>query len=372
VKIETALGLAVAVAASFSSRVEIVAAAAVLACLVALFADREALRRVLRLGLVIGAIFAASVAAAAVAWASGVDRGAVVGATVLLRIIVLAITAAVVARGIDAEMVLRAVSRVGLERLGSVFGLALNCLPHLGETAEKVWAAHRVRSRGRWAALARTPALAEVLLAHTSRVADRAAAAAALRGHAFRARPGLAAGAQGRTVVVTGEPGAGKTPVVERAAEALVRRGVRVAGFVQPAIVEGGAKVGFRIRDLATGESVELARRVETGRGAHGTSFVFCDEGFELGRRSAERAAAGGVLVVDELGPVELRGGGHWPAVERALTSVPVGGLVVVVRRSLVPALIEALDLADVVVVDLGDDPEDPDGDIVRALVTPV
>jgi len=360
-----ALVLAAAVAASFSTRVEIVAVAAVVACWVAWVADRDAFRRVLRVGLVLGAVFAAAAATAAVAWASGLDRGLMIGGTVLLRLVVLGTAAAVVARSVDAEKILSMTSRLGMERLGLVFGLALNALPHLSETASEVWAAHRVRSGGRWAALRRFPALAEVLLAHTSRVADQAAAAAALRGHTALGRSVEPLATMARAVIVTGATGSGKSLLAASVAEELVVRDYQVAGFVQPAILEDGEKVGFSLQDVASGEIVELARRVAPGDGKFGTSFEFFDEGFELGRRALSKIPPGAVLVLDELGPVELRGGGHWPAVERALRSSAIGALVVVVRRTLVPALVEALDAADVVVVDLGE----VDGDAVKEVV---
>ncbi len=122
------------------------AAAAAVACAVAWIADRDSFRRVLRVGLVLGAVFAAAAATAAVAWASGLDRGLMIGGTVLLRLVVLGTAAAVVTRSVDAETIMRLTSRFGMERLGLVFGLALNALPHLSETASTVWAAHRVRS----------------------------------------------------------------------------------------------------------------------------------------------------------------------------------------------------------------------------------
>lgn len=352
-------------AASFSSRIEVVAASAVVACGATWFVDRDALRRVLRVGLLLGLVFAAAAAGAAVAWASGLDRGLFIGATVLLRLVVLVTVAAVVARSVDAEGILAAMSRMGMERLGLVFGLALNCLPHLNETASTVWAAHRIRSGGRWAAIGRLPSLAEVLLAHTGRVADQAAAAAALRGHGALARPVTPLAPKVRTVVVTGSPGAGKTPLLESTADELRNRGFVVAGFLQPAIIENGAKIGFRIRDVASSEVRDLARRVAEGEGNFGTSFSFSEDGFELGRRALNSVPPGSILIIDELGPVELRGGGHWPAVDRALRSFDIAGLVVVVRRTLVPALVEALDAADVVVVDL----EEVDGDAVTEVV---
>lgn len=359
-----ALLLAAAVAISFSSRLDLVAAAAVLACVVAWFTDRLALQRVLRWGLVVGGLFAAALAAAAVAWAAGLDRGIVVGATVLLRLVVLAVAAGLVARSIDSETILRLTSRLGMERLGLVFGLALNALPHLGETASTIWTAHLVRSGGRWAAWRRLPALAEVLLAHTGRVADQAAAAAALRGHAALGRSPAPVTTAARVVIVTGRSGSGKTTLAASVAGALAARGVPVAGFVQPAVVESGAAAGFTIRDVATGEVVELAKRVSNG-GDFGTPFAFRKAGFELGARALSSVAPGTVLVIDELGPVELRGGGHWPAVARVLVLPEVAGLVIVVRRTLVPALVEALDARDVTVVDL----ERTDTDVLAVVV---
>ena len=351
--------LAAAVAAAFASKFVVVAGAAVAAVVAALWLDRGSIRAVLRFSLVTGAVFAAAVASAAVTWMSGWERGLGVGGTVLLRLVVLATTAAVVARHVDAEGLLRAAKRLRLERLGLLLGLALNALPHLSRTAATVWTAHRVRSGGRWSSMRRLPELAEVLLAHTARTADRAAAAAALRGHTALTRATAPPASSVRVVVVAGRPGSGKTPTMAAAADELVRRGVSVAGFLQPAIVEDGRKVGFRLRDVVSGDSAELARRVAQGSGMHGTSFVFNEAGFELGRRALAGATAGVILVVDEIGPVELRGGGHWPGLRRALATPGLGGALVAVRRALVPSLLDALDATDAVIVDLESDSVD-------------
>lgn len=53
---------------------------------------------------------------------------------------------------------------------------------------------------------------------------------------------------------------------------------------------------------------------------------------------------------------------------ERALKSADFGGFVVVVRRTLVPALVEALDAGDVVVVDLEELQRDPLAVVLDAL----
>jgi nucleoside-triphosphatase THEP1 len=157
---------------------------------------------------------------------------------------------------------------------------------------------------------------------------------------------------------------------VKAVVDELGRRGIPVAGFFQPAIVENRKKIGFRVQDAATGEVLDLARRVAPGDGDFGTSFEFFDAGFDLGRRALAGLASGSVLVIDELGPIELRGGGHWPAVERALTTTDLAGHVGVVRRTLVPALVEALDAGDVIVVDLEVEDIDPLSVVIDALVT--
>jgi nucleoside-triphosphatase len=156
-----------------------------------------------------------------------------------------------------------------------------------------------------------------------------------------------------RVVVVTGPPGCGKTPVVAAVANELARQGVPMAGFVQPAVVEHGRKTGYRLRDAVTGQEAMLARRVRRGHGWTGTAFDFDPKGFALAACALERAAPGAVLIVDELGPVEVGGGGHWPALAVAMSRIAPRGLLVVIRRTLVASLLEKLDVSDAVVIDL-------------------
>jgi nucleoside-triphosphatase THEP1 len=267
---------------------------------------------------------------------------------------VLATAAGVLARGVDADRVLGGIARMGLERTGLVLGLALNSLPRIAETTSEVWLASAMRSRGPLDHIRRVPALGEVLLAHTARIADEAAAAAALRGHraltASRTRLAVAV----RSVVVTGTTNCGKTGAVVAAMEGLSKADVAVAGFIQTAVWEGNQKTGFEVADVARGGSTTtIATRVGPGRGQHGTAFVFHEGGFEAARTALQGTAAGSVLVVDELGPVELRGGGHLPAVKEALRRPDLGGFVVVVRRSLVPSLLAALEATDATIVDV-------------------
>jgi len=332
--------------------------------------DPPAVRTGLRVGVVLAIAFAAAVTAAVVAWAQGPQRGLETGGMVLLRLLVLTVIAAILVRQVDAEALLRQTKRLGLERLGLVLGLALNSLPRITGAAGEVWSAYRMRSHRARDQLRRLPGLGEVLLAHTARIAEEAAAAASLRGHTALTRPGVLLRAPLRTVVVTGPPDIGKTAAVIAVAERLRAEDVPVAGIVQLGEIEEGRKVGFRLRDIATGEEAQLASRDPRGRGEFGTRFRFSEEGFRLGREALARACAGGVLVIDELGPVELRGAGHMPAVRRAIATPDLAGAVVVVRRPLVPSLLAALEASDAVVIDVEYAGEGAVDDILSELVT--
>ena len=348
--------LVVAAAVVLFGQPEYALFAGAIALAVAWILDPAAVRAGLRLGMVLAIVFGACLTAAVVAWADGFEKGAVVGGMVLLRLLVLTASAAVVVRNIDAERILATAEKAGFERLGLVLGLSLNTLPHLVEVAGDVWTAHKVRSPNNLDRLRRMPGLGVVLLAHTGRIAEEAAAAASLRGHSALTRPGGAFRVPIRVVVVTGPGSSGKTEAVISAADSLRADGVPVTGFVQPGVWVDDRKVGFRVRDLATGAEASLAMLSARGGGDFGTRFEFDDEGFRLGAGSLSRASSGAVVVVDELGPVELRGEGHMPGVRDALATPALRGAVIVVRRTLVPTLLDTLDLTDAVIVDVAED----------------
>ncbi len=323
------------------------------ALLATLLLEPAALRRAWRLPALLVVLAAAGVSAGLVWWAAAPARGLAVGGAVLLRFLALLLLATLASRRLDGEAVQRGAARVGLSRLGLAAGLALNALPHLGEAARDAWTALAVRRNRRRPRLSDLPRLAEVLLAHTGRVAEEAAAAAALRGHRALSRPSTPLPHVPLLVVVTGRPGAGKTSAICAAAATLARRGVPVAGFVQIPVWEAAGKSGYLVRDVASGEERTLAVKVGDGHGQHGTPFRFEPAGFAFARAAVERVVAGTILVLDELGPVELRGGGHMPSVRRALARPALAGVLVTVRPALIPTFLAQLAVPSAVIVNV-------------------
>jgi len=124
-----------------------------------------------------------------------------------------------------------------------------------------------------------------------------------------------------KNVLVTGRPGIGKTTAVIRAVEGLRRVGVRVGGLVTREERVGGVRTGFVMVDVSTGEQAYLAR-VGEGRPRVGRYVVFVQELERLGVRAVLSATAGAdVVVIDEIGPMELKSQAFKEAVLRALDS---------------------------------------------------
>lgn len=289
----------------------------------------------------------------AVGLSKGATAGIEAGVTISSRLAALFVVGSALAAAVDPERLLDVTDRLGCARLGLVLGLALNVFPVLGEALRHVWEAAGIRRANRHPRLRDLPRLAEVALAHTARLADEAAAAAALRGHSALSPSGQPITTTVPVVVITGGRGSGKTSLVANLVRQLRERGDPVVGFVQPATLRAGRRAGFQIIDLASGRQAPLATPRADGRGEHGTGFVFHAEGLTLARAALDSPPQGAVLVADELGPVELRGGGHMATVRRALCLPGPRVAILVVRRSLVPALLARLRALEAVVLDV-------------------
>ncbi|PUA31468.1 MAG: hypothetical protein B9J98_06365 [Candidatus Terraquivivens tikiterensis] len=125
--------------------------------------------------------------------------------------------------------------------------------------------------------------------------------------------------------VITGVPGSGKTTVVLRLVEILKRMGFSVGGMYTREVRSSGSRVGFEVVDVASGVAGTLAR-VGHGSGPRvGKYLVNLKDLEEVGVRAIESASMSDVVVVDEVGPMELKSRRFKEAVEKLLaTDKPV------------------------------------------------
>jgi nucleoside-triphosphatase len=108
-------------------------------------------------------------------------------------------------------------------------------------------------------------------------------------------------------IFVTGQPGIGKTSVLLKAANELRKKGYKIGGMISSEARERGVRVGFEILDISTGRKGWLANVDQpTGRQV-GKYRVNLNDLDTIGTNSIlEAINDADVIVVDEIGPMEL------------------------------------------------------------------
>ncbi len=136
-----------------------------------------------------------------------------------------------------------------------------------------------------------------------------------------------------RVFIITGGHGSGKSEFVSELAEGLRRAGKKPGGILAPGLWADGQRAGFDLVDLCSGARVPLCRRGAAGDGVRAGEFGFYDAGIASGKAalSPEALAAADAVFIDEVGFLELEGGGWAPALDRLAKDGNVP-LVLVVR----------------------------------------
>ncbi len=134
--------------------------------------------------------------------------------------------------------------------------------------------------------------------------------------------------------ILTGDVQAGKTTWLKQFVQELRAQSLRHHGFLSEAVMEGGRTVGYNLYDLESRSSAPFLRdKGEDGWERTGP-FFFIPSGLARAREIIARRETDSLLIVDEVGPVELLGRGIWPALEQVLfSSGPISLLVI--RKSI-------------------------------------
>jgi nucleoside-triphosphatase len=123
-------------------------------------------------------------------------------------------------------------------------------------------------------------------------------------------------------IAVTGTPGVGKSTLVRKVVETLHGKDCRcrIGGVMAADKRVKERRVGFELLDLGSGARGMLAD--ETGTGPQlGKYKVRLDDLDNVGAKSVEDALGSDLIVVDEVGPMELSSRRFIAAVEKALAS---------------------------------------------------
>ena len=272
--------------------------------------------------------------------AAGMADGLLAGGTMVLRAMLVLFGFTAVSVELRNPIILSYVERRRLRGLSDALGVAFSTLPAFTATLASPGAMWR-----------RPGQLAAALIAQAGALA----------------RVPHEAGRRPRVFILTGDTGSGKTTRATEAVARLRARGITVGGILAPGLLEDGRRTGFDIVNLATGASAQLAREHAGGAGprAQWSRFSFAQEGLALGLQALDSGALGAdVVLVDEVGPFELAGGGWAASLDRLVRDYP-GVIVLVVRSSIVEEVKRRWGTADSVAWDAATTPAD---DIVQAI----
>lgn len=147
--------------------------------------------------------------------------------------------------------------------------------------------------------------------------------------------------AQAALLVITGEIGAGKTTWCRELAAQVRSAGFQVAGLLSPGVVEEGRKIAIDLLDLATGEQRRLAKRTAAPDPLSPTpNWQFHAATLAWGDTVLQAIDTCDLLVIDELGPLELRHNRGWQSALPLLQRGKYRAACVVVRPLLVPTFL--------------------------------
>jgi len=145
-------------------------------------------------------------------------------------------------------------------------------------------------------------------------------------------------------ILLVGGIGSGKTAAGLRLLSLLRSYGIQVGGILAPRILKDEETIGYSIIDLATNATHPFAglkpSDVRIGK------FYISQAGLDLADRTIVKALnENPVVFIDEIGRLELEGGGHSHAVRRLLQSGSVP--VLLVRDTLVEQIARTFQIAD-------------------------
>jgi nucleoside-triphosphatase THEP1 len=134
-------------------------------------------------------------------------------------------------------------------------------------------------------------------------------------------------------ILLIGAVGAGKTTALMNLTRQWRASGRDVRGILAHRVMEEERLIGYDLEVIGEGKRASLARRGGTGLEKIGP-FAFSKAGLALGRRALRESAAAQVVIVDEIGPLELKEGG-WAREVVELLRESGAALVLVVREDL-------------------------------------
>ena len=141
----------------------------------------------------------------------------------------------------------------------------------------------------------------------------------------------------GEIILLTGEMQSGKTKLCLNLFQLAQDANIRVGGVISPAVFDGSRKIAIDAIDLKSG----IRKRLAELRTSHQTAletqrWSFYSEVVDWGNKMLIEAVPCDLLMIDELGPLELQRGEGWVNGLTVIENSDYSTALIVIRPSLV------------------------------------
>jgi nucleoside-triphosphatase THEP1 len=159
-----------------------------------------------------------------------------------------------------------------------------------------------------------------------------------------------------QVVIITGNIREGKTTFAQEIISDLLKRKIKLAGFLSFGIDSNGQRTGFNLFDLESSESIELCSDIKTENRLQLGKYFFNEAALMRGNEilSVANLSDKQLVVIDEIGPLELSGRGWGSSIENITRTIAIPHLWIV-RKSLVKNIIRRWNVGNAYIFDISE-----------------
>lgn len=157
--------------------------------------------------------------------------------------------------------------------------------------------------------------------------------------------------------ILTGKINQGKTSITREVVSELKKKSLTVSGFLTFGNTNDSKRNAYFIRDINTNREEYLcSTQIDKQKTNYGR-FYFEEKGIRAGRKIIDQSLTtpADLLVIDELGPMEINNQGWAPAIEEVVKQNSTAQFWVV-REKLVKPMMRKWNMGDIIVFELGED----------------
>jgi len=119
--------------------------------------------------------------------------------------------------------------------------------------------------------------------------------------------------------ILTGPVHSGKTTLLKKVVRELKGQKYRLEGFLSEAVWKKEETVGYDLYDLKKERAIPFIRKTGEKEWQKVGSYFFIPQGLAEAEKIILQGKEADILVVDEVGPLELSGKGFWPSLKQVV-----------------------------------------------------